>query len=89
MPRYNKPRRTWRYTNEFKVKAVQLSLLERVQVKDVANTLDIRKRSLNPVLRPDYTTFKLSASKFHGSSASISSIRWAAGSSLKTRCRYT
>jgi len=41
MPRYNKPRRTWRYTNEFKAKAVKLSLLEHVQVKDVANTLDI------------------------------------------------
>jgi hypothetical protein len=29
MPRCNNPRRTWQYTNEFKVKAVQLSLLLR------------------------------------------------------------
>ena len=41
MPKYNNPRRTWHYTNEFKAKAVQLSLLEGVQVKEVAETLDI------------------------------------------------
>jgi hypothetical protein len=41
MPRYNNPRRTWQYTNEFKVKAVQLSLIEGIQVKSVAETLDI------------------------------------------------
>jgi len=41
MPRYNNPRKTWRYTNEFKVKAVQLSYLDGVQIKKVAETLDI------------------------------------------------
>lgn len=41
MPRYTQPRRTWHYLNEFKVKAVQLSLLEGVKVKEVAETLDI------------------------------------------------
>ena len=41
MPKYTNPRKTWHYLNEFKVKAVQLSLLEGVQVKDVAGTLDI------------------------------------------------
>lgn len=41
MPRYNNPRKTWRYSNEFKAKAVQLSLMEGVQVQDVAKTLDI------------------------------------------------
>lgn len=41
MPRYNNPRKTWRYSIEFKVKAVQLSMLESVQVMDVARTLDI------------------------------------------------
>ncbi|MCP4489301.1 MAG: transposase [Gammaproteobacteria bacterium] len=35
------PRRTWKYTEEFKTKAVQLSLLEGVQVNKVAQTLDI------------------------------------------------
>lgn len=40
MPRYTKPRRTWHYLNELKVKAVQLSLLNDVQVKDVAATLN-------------------------------------------------
>ena len=41
MPRYTQPRRTWHYLHKFKVKAVQLSLLEGVQVKEVAETLDI------------------------------------------------
>ena len=31
MPRYNNPRKTWRYTNEFKVKAVQLTQFQGVQ----------------------------------------------------------
>lgn len=41
MPRYTQPRRTWQYTNEFKVKAVELSHLEDVKVQDVAKKLDI------------------------------------------------
>lgn len=41
MPRYKNPRKTWQYTDEFKAKAVQLSLLEGIQVKAVAETLDI------------------------------------------------
>ena len=41
MPKYTKPRKTWQYSNEFKVKAVQLSLIDGVQVKEVAVTLDI------------------------------------------------
>lgn len=41
MPRYNNPRKTWKYPDEFKVKAVQLSLQEGVKVKDVAESLDI------------------------------------------------
>ncbi|MDX2464913.1 MAG: transposase [Porticoccus sp.] len=41
MPKYTNPRKTWHYLNEFKVKAVQLSLLDGVQVKEVAETLDI------------------------------------------------
>ena len=41
MPRYTQPRRTWQYTNEFKVKAVELSHLEDIKIQDVAKTLDI------------------------------------------------
>ncbi len=41
MPKVNKPRKTWKYANEFKVKAVQLSLQGGGQVKEVAITLDI------------------------------------------------
>jgi transposase len=41
MPKYTQPRKTWQYSNEFKVKAVQLSLIEGIQVQEVAKTLDI------------------------------------------------
>lgn len=41
MPRYTKPRKTWQYSSEFKAKAVQLSLIDGVQVQEVARTLDI------------------------------------------------
>ena len=41
MPRYTKPRKTWQYTNEFKVKAVELTYLADVKIKDIADTLDI------------------------------------------------
>ena len=41
MHHYKNPRKTWQYTDEFKAKAVQLFLLERIQKKAVAETLDI------------------------------------------------
>ena len=41
MPSYNNPKKTNRYTNDFKIKAVQLSHLEGVQVKEIAEALDI------------------------------------------------
>lgn len=41
MPKYNNPRRTWKYTDEFKYKAVRLSYMEGVMVKDVSEALDI------------------------------------------------
>lgn len=62
MPKYTQPRRTWRYTNEFKVKAVQLSLLEDVQIKDVANTLDIHPFMLSR-WRKEYREGKIVADK--------------------------
>lgn len=41
MRKRQQPKKTQSYTGEFKSKAVQLSLLEGVQVKEVAETLDI------------------------------------------------
>ena len=41
MPRYNNPKKTRKYSTEFKIKAVLLSLQEDVQVKDAAESLDI------------------------------------------------
>jgi transposase len=41
MPKYNNPRRTWKYSNEFKVNAVQLSFVVGVTIKSVALKLDI------------------------------------------------
>lgn len=41
MPRYTQPRKTWKYTKEFKIKAVRLSCQESVQCKHIAETFDI------------------------------------------------
>jgi len=41
MPRYTRPRRTWKYSTQFKRKAVMLSFRENVYIKDVALSLDI------------------------------------------------
>lgn len=62
MPRYTQPRRTWHYLNEFKVKAVQLSLLDGVQVQEVAATLDIHPFMLSR-WRKEYREGKLKADK--------------------------
>lgn len=62
MPRYNQPRRTWQYSDEFKAKAVELSHLENVQVKDVALTLDIHPFMLSR-WRKEYREGKFVSSK--------------------------
>jgi len=41
MPRYTKPRKTWQYSVDFKVKAVELSYQKGIQVQQVAAGLDI------------------------------------------------
>jgi len=62
MPKVSNPRRTWKYENEFKVKAVQLSLEEGVQVKDVAHALDIHPFMLSR-WRKEYREGKFVADK--------------------------
>lgn len=62
MPRYNQPRRTWRYTEEFKAKAVQLSLMDGVQVQEIAATLDIHPFMLSR-WRKEYREGKIVADK--------------------------
>jgi len=41
VPKYTRPRRTWKYSHQFKRKAVVLSLQNDVFIKDVALSLDI------------------------------------------------
>lgn len=41
MPRYTQPKKTWRYSMEFKAMAVQMSLQDGIQVQQVAKGLDI------------------------------------------------
>jgi hypothetical protein len=36
MPKYNNPRRTWKYSNDYKVNAIQLSYVVGVSIKSVA-----------------------------------------------------
>ena len=62
MPKVNNPRKTWKYENEFKVKAVLLSLEDGVQVKDVAQALDIHPFMLSR-WRKEYREGKLVADK--------------------------
>ena len=58
MPKYTKPRKTWEYSKDFKVKAVRLSLKESVQVKEVAEGLDIHPFMLSR-WRKEYREGKL------------------------------
>jgi len=62
MPKYTQPRKTWQYSNEIKIKAVQLSLIEGIQVQDVANTLDIHPFMLSR-WRKEYREGKIVAEK--------------------------
>jgi transposase len=47
MPKYNNPRRTWVYSNEFKHQAVKLTLQADTKVKDVAEGLGIHPMMLS------------------------------------------
>lgn len=58
MPKYNLPRKTWQYTTDFKIKAVKLSLQGGIQVKQVAEGLDIHPSMLSR-WRKEYREGKL------------------------------
>ena len=58
MPRYHQHKKTNRYSNEFKSKAVQLSLMQGVQVQEVAKALDIHPFMLSR-WRKEYREGKL------------------------------
>jgi transposase len=47
MPKAVQPKKTWSYTADFKVKAVKLSYQPNVQVKKVAEALDIHPLMLS------------------------------------------
>lgn len=47
MPRYKNPRKTWFYSNEFKIRAVKLSFHPDNRVKDVAEGLGIHPMMLS------------------------------------------
>lgn len=58
MPRTGQPKRTWKYPKAFKIKAVKLSLQEGIQVKQVADGLDIHPFMLSR-WRKEYREGKL------------------------------
>lgn len=60
MARTKGPRKVLRYTAEFKVKAVKLSLISGVQVQDVADALDIHPFMLSK-WRKEYREGRLRA----------------------------
>lgn len=55
-----RPKKAYHFTIEFKVKAVQLSMLDGVRVQDVANALDIHPFMLSR-WRKEYREKKLVA----------------------------
>ena len=63
MPRYTQSRKTWSYTKDFKVKAVKLSFHEGIQVKQVAEGLDIHPFMLSR-WRKEYREDKLPRCRF-------------------------
>lgn len=62
MPKSKQPRKTLRYSEEFKAKAVRLSLMDGVQVQEVARTLDIHPFMLSR-WRKEYREGKIVADK--------------------------
>lgn len=60
MPKYTKPRKTWSYSTDFKVKAVELNYQEGLQVKQVAEGLDIHPPMLSR-WRKEYRDGKIKA----------------------------
>ena len=58
MPKVTQPRKTWEYTTDFKVKAVKLSYQDGIQVKQVAEGLDIHPFMLSR-WRKEYREGKL------------------------------
>ena len=58
MPKAVQPKKTWSYTADFKVKAVKLSYQPNVQVKQVADALDIHPFMLSR-WRKEYREGKL------------------------------
>ncbi len=58
MPKTVQPKKTWSYTADFKVKAVKLSYQPNVQVKQVAEALDIHPFMLSR-WRKEYREGKL------------------------------
>jgi len=62
MPRYNNPKRTHRYTPEFKITAILLSQQKDTQVKDVAELLGIHPFMLSR-WRKEYREGKIKMDK--------------------------
>ena len=62
MSKKQQPRKTWEYTQGFKVKAVELSYQEGIQVQTVAKGLDIHPMMLSR-WRKDYRDGKIVADK--------------------------
>ena len=61
MPKYNNPRRTWKYSNDFKVNAVQLSFVVGVTIKTVS---DFNIRHLKDNLRLFFNKYSMKSKPF-------------------------
>ena len=62
MPKYNKPRRTWKYSEEFKASAVEMSYHDGIKSNEVAEKLDIHPYMLSR-WRKEYREGRIVADK--------------------------
>jgi transposase len=58
------PRKLYRYSAEFKLKAVRLSQIEGVQVQDVADALEIHPFMLSRWRPPRWSSARCSSSRY-------------------------
>lgn len=67
MPKYNNPRKTWQYSNEFKVKSIRLSLIEGVQYRSGEHQYQLLSKDIRSSMNRNITrSMPEMASTFRG-----------------------
>ena len=75
MPRYKNPRKTWFYSNEFKIRAVKLSFHPNNKVIDVAESLGIHSMMLSRWGR-EYRLLAIYCQRFSATSSVLLNLNY-------------